>query len=151
MKGPFKFWKVLDKRRLLLVLMEELAGNAHVSFEGDLQGLTLLGIPGASEEPTAALRRNTLWPKQDFIVVPLELSMSRKIIAAIGGTVPNAIIHVQIEKEGLLQFGAYDNFYPECIYFGSAVTQPMIDSLVCAGVMRPYTQRRPSGVSRKRN
>ena len=45
--------------------------------------------------------------------------MRKRIIAAIGGTIPNAIIHIQIEKDGLLQFGAYDNFHPECIHFGS--------------------------------
>jgi hypothetical protein len=49
--------------------------------------------------------------------------MGRTIIAAIGGTVPGAIIHVQIEKDGQLQFAAYDNFHPECIHFGSAVKE----------------------------
>ena len=142
MEGPFKFWKVQDKRRLLLALMEELAGDAHVSFEGDLQQLTLTRIPGASEEPTATLKRNTLRPKQDFIIVPLQPSMAKSIIAAIGGTVPNAIIHIQIEKDGLLQFGAYDNFHPKCIYFGSAVNEAVIESLVSQGIMRPYTERR---------
>jgi hypothetical protein len=143
MEGPFKFWRVLDKRRLLLAMMEQLAGGAHVSFEGDLRGLTLLSIPGASNEPTAALKRNTRWPKQDFVVVPLEPSMDQRIIAAIGGTVPGAIIHIQIEKDGQLQFGAYDNFYPECIYFGSAVKEGVIQSLVSQNIMRPYTERRP--------
>ena len=90
-EGPFKFWKVLDKRRLLLVLMEELSGDAHISFEGDLRGLAVLHLPDASDEPTAALRRNTRWPKQDFVIVPLEPSRGKKIIAAIGGTIPNAI------------------------------------------------------------
>jgi hypothetical protein len=142
MEGPFKFWKVQDKRRLLLAMMEELAGAAHVSFEGDLRGLTLSSIPGASVEPTAALKRNTLWPKQDFVVVPLEPSMERKIIAAIGGSVPGAIIHIQIEKDGQLQFGAYDNFYPESIYFGGAVNESVIKLLVSQNIMRPYTERR---------
>src|SRR5579872_1381690 len=143
MQGPFKFWKALDKRRLLLALMEELAGGAHVSFEGDLGRLTLSSIPGASGEPTTALKRNTVWPKQDFVVVPLEPSMGQKIIAAIGGTVPGAIIHIQIEKDRQLQFGAYDNFYPECIYFGSAVKEGVIQSLISENVMRPFTDRRP--------
>jgi hypothetical protein len=143
MQGPFKFWKVQDKRGLLVALMDELAGGAHVSFEGDLQGLTLLSLPGASLEPTTALKRNTLWPKLDFVVVPLEPSMGSKIIAAIGGTVPGAIIHIQIEKDGQLQFGAYDNFYPECIYFGSEVKEGFIRSLVSQNIMRPYTERRP--------
>jgi hypothetical protein len=144
MQGSFKFWKVLDKRRLLLALMEELAGGAHVSFEGDLRGLTLSNIPGASGQPTTALRRSTVWPKQDFAIVPLEPSMERKIIAAIGGTVPAAIIHIQIEKDGQLQFGAYDNFHQECIYFGNAVKEAVIQSLVSQNIMRPYIERRPS-------
>jgi len=145
MQGPCKFWKVLDKRRLLLALMEELAGGAHVSFEGDLRGLTLSSISGASGEPTATLKRNTLRPKLDFVVVPLEPSMGPKIIAAIGGTVPGAIIHVQIEKDGQLQFGSYDNFDPECIYFGSEVKENVIQSLISQNIMRPYSERRPRG------
>jgi hypothetical protein len=143
MQGPFKFWKVQDKSRLLLAMMEKLAGGAHVSFEGDLQGLKLLSIPGASEEPTTVLKRNTKWPKQDFAIVPLEPSMERQIIAAIGGTVPAAIIHIQIEKDGQLQFGAYDNFHQECIYFGNAVKEAVIQSLVSQNIMRPFTERRP--------
>ena len=123
--------------------MEELAGGAHVSFEGDLKGLTLLSIPGVSEEPTAALKRNTLWPKQDFVIVPLEASMGKKIIAAIGGTVPGAIIHVQIEKDGQLQFGAYDNFHPQCIFFGTGVKETFLESLAAQGIVRPYTERPP--------
>jgi len=69
--------------------------------------------------------------------------MGQKIIAAIGGTVPGAIIHIQIEKDRQLQFGAYDNFYPECIYFGSAVKEGVIQSLISENVMRPFTDRRP--------
>jgi hypothetical protein len=138
-----KFWKVRDKRRLLLAMMEELAGDAHISFGGDLRGLKLLGMSGASEEPTTALKRNTIWPKQDFIVLPLEQSMSKSIISAVGGTVPEAIIHIQIEKGGLIQFGAYDNFHPQCIFFGSAVKDGVIESLVSQNIMRPYTERPP--------
>jgi hypothetical protein len=143
MQGAFKFWKVLDKRRLLLALMEELAGGAHVSFEGDLRGLKLWGISDASGEPTAILKRNTLRPKQDFVIVPLEQSMGQRIIAAIGGTVPGAIIHIQIEKNGQLQFAAYDNFYPGSVNFGSEVKEDFIKSLVSQNIMRPYTERRP--------
>lgn len=137
-----KRWKVLDKKRLLLVLMEELAGNAHISFEGDLKRLALQHLPDASNDPTEALKRNTLWPKQDFIIVPLEPSMSKNILAAIGGTVPKSIIHIQIEKNGVLEFGAYDNFHPESIYLGKALDQGIIDSLVAEGIIRSYGQRR---------
>ncbi len=69
--------------------------------------------------------------------------MGPKIIAAIGGTVPAAIIHIQIEKNGQLQFGAYDNFYSSSIYLGSEVKEDFIKSLVSQNIMRPYAERRP--------
>jgi hypothetical protein len=69
--------------------------------------------------------------------------MAQKIMVAMGGAVPGAIIHIQIEKDGELQFGAYDNFYPECIYFGKAVKETVIQSLVSQNIMRPYTERPP--------
>jgi hypothetical protein len=141
MGGPFKFWKVQDKRLLLLAMMEELAGDAHISFEGDFQGLRLLSMPGASQDETAALKQNTRWPKQDYVILALEPSMAKSIIFAIGGTVPNAIIHIQIEKNGQLQFGAYDNFHPECIFFGMGVKQAVLETLVSQIIMRPYTER----------
>jgi hypothetical protein len=130
-------WKVYKKGLLLLALMEELEGNAHVSFEGNLRSLPLLRYPGASSEPSDALKRNTIWPIQDFVVAPLELSSSKKIYAALGGVVPRTVIHVQIEKDGVLQFGAYDNFHPECIFFGSAVASQLLESLVSNDILRP--------------
>lgn len=132
-----KCWKVRKKGQLLLALMEELEGNAHISFEGNLRSLPLLSYPGASSEPTDALKRNTLWPKQDFVVAPLERASGKKIYAVLGGVVPRTVLHVQIEKDGVLQFGAYDNFHPECIFFGSAVTSPLLESLVSNDILQP--------------
>ncbi len=139
MENKRKCWKVRKKGQLLLALMDELEGNAHVSFEGDLRSLPLLSYPGASSEPTDALKRNTVWPKQDFVVAPLELSSSKKIYAALGGVVPKTVLHVQIEKNGVLQFGAYDNFHPQCIYFGSAVASQLLESLVSNDILQPLT------------
>lgn len=143
MENEGKFWVVRDKRRLLLAMMEALAGDAFISFEGNLHGLALLRMPGASQEPTTVLKRNTTWPKQDFVVVPLEPSMATTIISGIGGTVPNGILHIQIEKGGLLQFGAYDKFHPQCIVFGTAVKQELLESLVSESIISPYTGRPP--------
>lgn len=136
MKSKTKGWKIRDKARLLLAIMEELEGDAHISFEGDLRALGLTGYPGISEQPTAVLKRNTTWPKQDFVVIPLESSASKKIMTALGGTVPRVLLHIQIEKNGVLEFGAYDNFHPECIFFGSAVRQATIESLVANEIIQ---------------
>jgi hypothetical protein len=116
--------------------MKELAGDAHISFEGDLSILGLVGLPGASQIETSVLKRNTLWPQQDFVIVPLEPSAIEAIFTRIGGTVPRTVHHIQIEKGGRLEFGAYDNFYPECIFLGCAITQTFIDSQISEGTLR---------------
>ena len=109
-------WLVRDKSRLLLEIMEELAGNAHISFEGDLQGFKLNKFADVSGEETAVLRRNMIWPRQDLLVLPLGALMGQRILAAIGGAVPRRINYIQIKKDGIVQFAAYDNFHPECLF-----------------------------------
>jgi hypothetical protein len=103
--------------------MEELAGNAHISFEGDLGSSKLTSISGASGEETSLLKRNTIWPKQDFVVLPLEPAMGKPILSALGGSIPKSVRHIQIEKSGVLEFGAFDNFYPECLFLGKALSK----------------------------
>lgn len=50
-------WAVKDKSRLLISIMEALAGDAHLSFEGDLVGLRLMENGGASDQETAVLKK----------------------------------------------------------------------------------------------
>jgi hypothetical protein len=96
-------WTVRNKARLLVAIMEKLAGDARISFEGDMGHTRLFKCPGASQEETAILKRNTLYPMQEFVVVPLEANMPADIMKAIGGTVPRTILHIQIEKAGVLE------------------------------------------------
>ena len=70
--------------------------------------------------------------------------MAKQILSAIGGTIPRKILHIHIAKDGVLQFGTYDQFHPERIYFGKAVKQAVLDSLVSDGIMRPYSERPPT-------
>ena len=126
-----------DRYRFLLALMKELAGEARISFEGDLDGLALGSLPGASSEETDVLKRNTLLPKQGFVVLPLEETTIPKIFKAMGGSIPRRILHVQIEKGGNLEFGAYDNFYPECIAFGPVISNEFLVSLISQNVLEP--------------
>src|SRR5579863_7869654 len=122
-------WKVQDRSRLLLFLMTDLAGAAHISFEG-LLPRAILEFPGASTMETEILKRGTFRPLQDFAILPLEASTIPDIVSAIGGTLPRSILHVQIEKDGKLAFAAYDNFHPECIFFGDAVSTEFIERLI---------------------
>lgn len=141
MPGPVKpygspRWKIRDKRKFLIAAMAELAGNAHISFEGDLGATQVLHLAGASGSETVVLKRNTMWPVQDFVVLPLEAALIKVIIAGIGGTIPRGVLHVQIEKDGQLELGLYDNFDPETSFFGSRLAPEFFDGLESQGVLR---------------
>ncbi len=49
-----------------------------------------------------------------------------------------AILHVQIERGGVLQLGAYDNFDPECVMTGPAVDATLLAELKAAGILRDF-------------
>jgi hypothetical protein len=134
-------FKIRDKRRFLIAAMEELAGAAHISFEGDLSATRISHLAGASGDETSILKRNTLWPKQDFVVLALEPDCVKAIMAAIGGTVPRSILHVQIEKGNCLELGLYDNFDPKASFFGSALTPLFLSQLQSAGIITPWIDR----------
>ena len=82
------------------------------------------------------LKRNTLLPRQEFVIVPLDSSTISAIFSKIGGTISKSVLHVQIEKNGRLEFGGYDNFNAECMFFGSAISNAFLDSLVSEGLLR---------------
>jgi hypothetical protein len=134
-------YKVRDKRRFLAAALAELAGVAKVSFEGDLSSTSLLDVAGASSDETQVLKRNTLWPKQDFVVLPLEAEMVGPIMAAVGGTVPRGIIHIQVQKDGRLELGLYDNFAPTCMFLGSSITSTFLATLQDTGTLVHWTER----------
>jgi hypothetical protein len=141
MAAKHQFWKILDKPRFLIAAMKELAGAAHVSFEGDLRATKLSKLSNASDAESLVLKRNTLSPKQDFIVVPLETDLIGAISSAIGGTIPKSILHIQIEKNGRLELGLYDNFQPKAIFFGPALSPSFLEHLQAEGVVREWIDR----------
>lgn len=108
------YWLVARNRhRLLDEMMRLLAGGARISFEGDLRHYTLAKIRGATVTESGPLRRNTIAPRQDFVVVPLEVETIPMIWRALPGRVPWNVIHVLIERDGKLAFAAYDHFDPD--------------------------------------
>jgi hypothetical protein len=73
------------------------------------------------------------------VVLPLEAALIKAIIAGIGGTIPRAVLHVQIEKDGQLELGLYDKFGPDTSFFGSRLTPEFFDGLESEGVVRRVT------------
>ena len=113
--------------------MHELAGEAHISFEGELSKTHLLSLLGSSQAETSSLRRNTIWPKQDFVVLPLDSDSLKPIASAVGGTIPRCILHIQIEKDGTLEFGMYDG--SQYLFLGPAFTNDFATRLETQGVI----------------
>ncbi|WP_035355372.1 hypothetical protein [Edaphobacter aggregans] len=133
-------YKIRDKHRFLIAAMRELAGTARISFEGDLSATAVAHLAGASADETEILKRNTLWPKQDFVVLPLETDLVEAIIAAVGGTVPGGILHIQIEKGNRLELGLYDNCAPKASFFGPSLTPSFFANLQGDGIISQWTE-----------
>ena len=136
-----QLWKICDRRRFLIAAMQELAGRAHISFEGDLGFMTARLTGDESEEETSALKRNTRWPRQDFVVFPLEPDRIQAIISTLGGTLPGTLLHIQIEKDGRLELGLYDKFDPNSAFFGQALSSDFFDLLQAEGILKPWAER----------
>jgi hypothetical protein len=79
------------------------------------------------------LKRNTIWPKQDFAVVPLTTAAENLVLSAIGGNPPKKLIHIQIERAGVLEFGAYDNF--QSVLLGPGINPEFVTSLTTRGII----------------
>ena len=75
------------------------------------------------------------------MILPLESETVGPILAAIGGTVPRSILHIQVEKAGLLQLGLYDNFAPKAMLFGPALSPQMITSFYNNELTSPWTEQ----------
>jgi hypothetical protein len=132
---------VRDKAAFLRRLMIELASNAQISLEGDLSGCRFDDGIVVTREETAILKRNTLSPVQDFVVLrlaPETVQTILKQVTAVG--LNRAIIHVQIERNGVLELAAYDNFDGECVMTGPYVSPALLDELKNVKVLREFRE-----------
>jgi hypothetical protein len=137
-----RYWIVArNKPGLLIAMMRALAGDAHIAFEGDLSRCALPPALGPDPSETSTLRRHTLLPRQDFVVLPLEDDTVRSILDAVlpDRRFMDDIVHIQIEKNGRLEFGSYDNFHPECIVCFLGVSTDLLDRLRGNGIIRSWT------------
>ena len=82
-------------------------------------------------------------PELDFLVVPLNentVSEIWKELLEKDHLVHEGIIHVQIENNGNLVFGGYDNFHRECVIAYPGVSVKLLEELKASGVIRGYKQ-----------
>jgi hypothetical protein len=93
---------VRDKAGFLHRLMVELAGNARLSLEGDLSRCRFTDDVVIARDETPTLKRNTIAPKQDFVVLRLTPETVEPIFKRVmAAGLKHAIIHAQIERNGV--------------------------------------------------
>jgi hypothetical protein len=119
--------------------MQELADGARISLEGDLHACNFTSDLVVTFDEDGILTRNTLSPRLDFIVLRLDVATVAAIFeqVVIAG-LSEAIIHVQIERAGVLQLGAYDNFHPDCVVTGPAVQPALLSELKSKSIVRNF-------------
>jgi hypothetical protein len=114
-------------------MMRALQSDAtKVCFEGYLAETELLKLSDATFDETPILKRGTVSPRLDFIVLPLNHESFPSIEKAITSKIPfknsKGIIHVQVERDGELAFAAFDSFQ-HCTVRRTAVSQAFLDEL----------------------
>lgn len=131
-----------DRRGLLLAMIAALASpNARISFEGNLSKMELAELKGATNREDGPLKRATLQPKLDFVILPLadeNLSAIRIAVHSIAFAKQEGITHIQIEHEGTIAFAAYDSFHRECVVASFPVNSALLDELTKTGILRSY-------------
>ncbi|MBI5359375.1 MAG: hypothetical protein HZA48_02200 [Planctomycetes bacterium] len=137
-----RYWLVVrDKPGLLTHMMRFLAGEAQISFEGNLSDCGFPATISHITEDASILKRHTLSPRQDFIILPLEHDTIRPILDVVlpDNRYKDNIIHVQIEKRGELRFDSYDQFHHECIVCFLGVPTKFLDDLKQKGILLSWT------------
>lgn len=131
-----------DKPGLLWAILNHFSTDTRVSFEGNLEGVALTDVAGASTLETSVLCRQTRQPMLDFVIIPVTEEAIRLLRACIsrsglfqdGG----AIVHVQVEHAGHLVLGAYDNFHKDCVVAYEPTPESLLKQLENNGVIRSY-------------
>jgi hypothetical protein len=68
-------------------------------------------------------------------VASLNPESIQSLIKALGGTIPRSILHIQIAKNGKLEFGAYDRFDPQALFLGEAFSDEFLNDLIALGIL----------------
>jgi hypothetical protein len=131
-----------NKPALLWAVIAHAPLPARVSFEGSLKEFHFHELEGASFDETPVLHRHTISPRQDFVVVPISPGLLTTLQARLSGPgvfrEGGALVHVQVECNGRLAFGAYDQFHKDCVVAYAPFDEAFLDQLHRQGVLRSY-------------
>jgi hypothetical protein len=136
--------EVNEPIKLLKAIIDMFYGNAYISMEGRLKANDFSFINGISKEPTEILKRNTIEPRQDFIIFPLEADtkeiIKQKVLSQIG--LRKNIDHILVQKDGKLVFAAYDNFDSECVWIMEEVTEKWLEELHQQDILKSFKKEK---------
>jgi hypothetical protein len=139
-----------DSLLLVQTLARAFSSGGHLMIEGHLKDVDTAGIAVSFEIPSP-LSRHTTWsfPNERVLVVPLEPETIEKVCSVLlpsffsgaDGGVSNDVTHVQIERDGRLEFGAYDWF--EIAWVSRRVDEKILVELRQSGVIEGYAPTVP--------
>lgn len=117
-----------------------------MSLKGDLSTCEFPDSAIVSHDEVGVLKRNTIWPKQEFIILQLSPDTVGPIIEQImAAGLSRRIIHLQIERDGEILLGAYDNFHRECVVTGPQVSPELLNELQSDRVIKSFEVARTAG------
>ena len=120
---------VNDPKIFLRSIAKLLSDGARISIEGDLTQCDFSFCKDISFEETGNFKRNTISPIQDFFILSLESKIVEEIISKVIVTNQDSdsLYHILIEKNGEIQFAAYDSFHPKCVVCGPLISDEFLN------------------------
>ena len=132
---------VVKKPLELLSAILDCFSGADLSFEGDLSACSFERIEGKRTEPLEPFVRNTIFPKQDFVILPITPEstavLRTEILPRVG--LRQRVAHVLIGQDNELLFWAYDWFDKDCVGMVDSVPTELLQKLKEASALADYT------------
>ena len=137
---PYIRVRVRHPVAFLAAVIDHFAHETFLSLEGDLSHLDVTLVAPISTEPTPILRRNTTWPKEDFVVFVVTPETREPLIRSVLPRVGlrSRVMHVQLASGGRLVCGAYDQFDASCVWIDASIGEQAVRALRDAEIIQSY-------------
>ncbi len=124
-----------DPIKLLSRVLQSLSGKVRVSLEGQLQDYRLSDYGKVTSSETDSLKRDSSPHDCDFLICEVDDSTKSEFVEYLRNQASHEsdLIHVHVEQDGRVVFGATDNFAYNCVYIAEDLGRPMLANLVAEG------------------